>query len=664
MKKLYRLLSYLSILIILLIGLNYLYAKEKEIPTLTRREAFIKALSGIKMTINDVTIVKDTEPDPYRLSIVDFCMQNPLQAVDSVNQISARLSNTGENELNILLEATRLMNLDTKNPVIATESRAYPWEGVVKLSKKILSAMNLIYDSYERGTKNIEDVFAEIDSFQLDTLETRATLFLIQSETDIEDLDLETEQKEINYEELIRTDDEIAMLEKLEERFFSILSEVDRKKMAEISIDLFYSVLEAKSLIEDLNISESFTNNDSISFEGVEGDILYIGETPYGLVVVGGPEKTIYKVPTALIIDLGGDDEYYCNAGGTVEKTRFSVSLDLSGDDLYKSDKDFAFGSGNFGVGILLDLDGDDFYSSNNFGIAAGVIGTGILIDYEGNDNYAGNTATIGAGFAGWGILSELKGHDKYVGNLFCQGFGYVAGFGAVNDKMGNDIYIAQGRYLDDIRYADHFLSLSQGFGYGSRPDWSGGIGFIIDEKGNDSYVSDIYGQGSSYWYSLGALIDRDGNDNYTSYQYAQGNGTHNTVGFLIEENGNDSYISHGVSQGCGHDAALGYLLDKKGNDNYIIWDLSQGAGNSNGIGIFVDEEGDDSYIAKKTYNTQGYGNYRHEFGSIGVFLDLKGEDDFAGPGKDKSWWSLGKYGIGVDFPTEVKTDENNNSIK
>ncbi|MCK4386445.1 MAG: hypothetical protein KAW52_09295, partial [candidate division Zixibacteria bacterium] len=78
--------------------------------------------------------------------------------------------------------------------------------------------------------------------------------------------------------------------------------------------------------------------------------------------------------------------------------------------------------------------------------------------------------------------------------------------------------------------------------------------------------------------------------------------------------------------------------------------DLSQGAGSANGIGMLIDEDGDDGYYVEKKHNTQGYGNPRRDYGSVGIFLDLSGNDHYDGNGKDSTWWTIpSKWGVGID---------------
>jgi hypothetical protein len=48
-----------------------------------------------------------------------------------------------------------------------------------------------------------------------------------------------------------------------------------------------------------------------------------------------------------------------------------------------------------------------------------------------------------------------------------------VGGLGLLQDAAGNDQYLMQPRYVDQIRYDDHHLTMGQGFGFGLRPDLS-----------------------------------------------------------------------------------------------------------------------------------------------------------------------------------------------
>ncbi|MBU8934607.1 MAG: hypothetical protein KOO62_11465 [candidate division Zixibacteria bacterium] len=375
---------------------------------------------------------------------------------------------------------------------------------------------------------------------------------------------------------------------------------------------------------------------------------------------VGGPGNDYYEGDYSFILDVGGNDVY--DLSYDPAKPHGVIIIDLSGDDYYRAQSDFVLGSGCQSVGLLLDFEGNDRYDARSFGLGSGLFGFGLLYDAEGDDRYDGDTHVQGAGTFGMGLLIDEAGRDIYNGALHCQGFGFVQGLGAIYEIDGSDSYYAGGKYKDIIRYEDHYLSLSQGFGYGLRPFASGGIGMIIDKRGNDSYYSDIFAQGTSYWWSLGMIYDSSGNDNYQSFQYAQGTATHMSLGVLIDDSGNDVYFGKGLMQGCGHDYSCGLLLDRGGDDTYTAYDLSQAAGSANGAGVLIDTDGDDRYSVHNPDNTHGYGNPRRSFGSIGLFIDLSGSDQYNGYGQDNYYWKTpSKWGGGMDIelnPPDTTSEE------
>ena len=608
-----------------------------------------KALIAMKMHENDLSVLS-LMSDPFRLSVVDSCMERPLGMPVFLDSVGSRFTSPDADPLELLDEAANIMGLYPERPVVKSASEEYPWKGKKEIPVRLRGALDIVFMAFEQASVDFDIAFSAIDSFQMDTIRTFGLSHLAADG----ESDLDSERGKATLEDL---DDAELDGEKRTERLFEITSKADRKRLAAAAMAVLNAALDAEKKVDGLTAKNG--GGDDVPDSIASGDVIFWCETERGPVIIGGPGGTIYRERFAVIIDLGGDDIYLDAAGGADPSVPFAVCIDLGGDDIYDSKEPFAFGSGGLGVGILIDRAGDDLYRSGDFGIGSGCYGTGILIDRKGDDNYLGDVASQGAAFMGFGILMDREGNDSYSARLFSQGFGYVGGFGLIADSDGNDSYIAQGAYVDKLRYADHYLSLSQGFGYGNRPDWSGGIGLLLDRAGNDIYKADIFGQGSSYWFALGGLWDAGGNDAYTGYQYCQGAATHLCAGMLLDKSGGDTYISHGVSQGCGHDLSVGYLLDLAGDDNYTVSDLSQGAGNANGVGIFIDMAGNDGYVNKRKYNVQGYGDWRRDFGSIGIMLDLAGADRYSGKGRDSGWWSSGRYGIGIDFPAELPEEEN-----
>ncbi len=381
----------------------------------------------------------------------------------------------------------------------------------------------------------------------------------------------------------------------------------------------------------------------------------YLGKTP-GWVINGAGNDT-YRGEYSVIIDLGGDDIY--DLSYDLSDPHPCVVIDMGGNDVYSAATDFALGAGGFSLGLLVDMAGDDSYLGKSFGVGAGYFGVGVIYDSAGNDRYLMDTFGEGAGAFGVGMVVDENGDDLYQGAAHCQAFGFTRGFGAIVDTRGNDRYISGAKYSDFLRYDNHYLTMSQGFGYGYRPYMSGGIGALCDLAGNDVYVADIFGQGASYWKSIGVLCDVSGDDIYTAHQYAQGSGAHMTHGILLDLAGDDSYRSKGVSQGCGHDYSFGLLSDRAGADTYVCADLSQGAGSANGIGALIDFTGADRYMVVDSANTHGYGNPRREFGSIGLFIDAGGVDDYGRLSRENHVRrDGGRWGVAFDgewrswFPT------------
>ncbi len=388
---------------------------------------------------------------------------------------------------------------------------------------------------------------------------------------------------------------------------------------------------------------------------GVSGGIMGAWQGPWGKVVIGGTGPNTYEGDDFIgIIDLGGDDVYRGRVAcgiGLEGHAPISFVLDLSGNDRYEGG-DFTQGFGFLGVGILHDLGaGNDYYSAGFCAQGCGLCGYGELYDDGGNDQYRADSGAQGAGCFGYGQLTDVAGNDTYYGARYVQGFAQVMGVGVLTDGAGNDSYYAGGKYLHQPLWNDHYQSLSQGFSIGNRNDagvgTGGGVALLLDEgDGNDFYSADIYGQGSSYWYSLGFLVDTGGNDVYTLGQYGQGAGIHLSAAGLFDLKGNDAYtMTIGLGQGAAHDWAVGWQIDRAGNDVYQ--GNGQGMGLNFSVGILLDCAGDDSHSAIGD-GSIGKGSNN----DISLLLDLAGSDTY-GPKeiKDAQFTRRGNHQLVYDVP-------------
>ncbi len=607
-------------------------------------EAMDDALRAIAMTRSDLSFRTDyaDSPDSFRLAISDHLLAVPLDTDSYVSGLADEVA-AARDLMPLVVLAARELDLGVGTNTCDMD----PPDG--------MTAVGVLLTGIEKAEVELARAFERLTPDEIEFVMTHAPVLLEEEEFD-PDKSIEVREKEEEGKEV------------LGDELLEIAGNIDYSRIAGAGAILASATDTALAIIDAsdpgdmssiLPPDESGTNRrSSFPTEWIaSGDVLDIIETDAGLIVIGGPGATTYHRTCAIIIDLGGNDTYEQPASGLWQIHPFSIVVDIAGDDVY-SGGDHTLGAGFGGVGVLVDLEGDDSYQSGSFSIGSGLFGVGILLDRNGDDRYSGDTCVQGSGAFGIGIHMDESGNDSYHAALFSQAFGFVKGFGLLSDAFGNDLYFAGGKYTDEIRYFDHFLSLSQGFGFGWRPDASGGIGLLVDSAGNDVYVSDIFGQGSSYWFSVGGLVDFEGNDQYISYQYAQGAGTHITAAALVDCAGDDNYVSKGVSQGCGHDLAVGILHDLAGDDNYTCHDLSQAAGNANGIGILLDDGGDDTYSVRNSENTHGYGNLRRDYASVGILIDGGGADSYGGRGDNNAWWTYSDRGIGMDIEIPVAPPE------
>ena len=586
-----------------------------------------EALKCVKMTPRDIYLRNDyLEPDSFRLSVVKHLLKHPLNLPSWLDSLGTQLSFGDLSHR--LKRCGKALDLNPASPSVDTTGLGFIIQDgdFFSLPQRLQASLKCLLGGIRRTNLLMEEVFSSLNNEEREFLFREGPEVLKEGAFD--------PQKPIEVREKEKAEGE--------ERDKRILELAQKVKRGEI-------ISAGLVLTQAFEMAQDYLEEEIDLGEGIMLDL----STPWGRILVGGRgSDNYYQSDVAVIIDLGGEDRYdHVSAPGD---RRAMVIIDLDGDDLYLGDE-ASFGGGLFGVGLLWDRKGDDTYITENYSMGAGFFGCGLLWDGEGDDRYFSDTAGQGAGAFGVGMLLDDGGNDEYRSALFSQGFAFVGGFGYLSDRGGNDLYFSGGKYTDQLRYFDHYLSLSQGFAYGLRPYASGGVALLYDQSGNDNYVSDIFGQGSSYWYSLSGLIDGEGNDSYISHQYAQGAATHLTLAALIDEEGDDNYISHGVSQGCGHDLSFGLLEDWHGDDNYATGDLSQGAGNANGIGIFFDFAGNDNYQVRKSTNTNGYGDFRRDYGSIGVFIDLSGNDHYAAGYENGSFWAKSRYGVGADLERPLR---------
>ena len=400
--------------------------------------------------------------------------------------------------------------------------------------------------------------------------------------------------------------------------------------------------------------TQNFEIYDFIVDSSKAGDVLRMDIDGMRLMISGFGDDTL-KEDADFIIDLGGNDVYLNNAGGCDSSDdAIALCIDHVGNDQYLApERMYVQGCGFLGVGMLVDMTGDDRYVARHFAQGAGIMGVGCLWDRGGDDYHEAHGFCQGAGMFGLGILMDDAGDDFYDCATIAQGGATTLGLGILSDLEGNDTY-----YLAVDATKDAFGQLP-GYGQGGALSFRslpwrgkltayGGVGMLVDDGGNDRYRSKGWcDQGGSYIMSLGVLYDSGGDDQYSA-QTGQGSGIHITNAILIDKSGNDIYEGQFRSGGSGGDCSPGFLIDYDGDDVYKSRTSSYGTGvKPRSFSLFIDYQGKDTYICSEPKDRITFNNW-DSFGGIwpesepynwpyAICLDLDGDDNYQVRNRDNN---------------------------
>ncbi|MFQ5830169.1 MAG: hypothetical protein ACE5JD_13585, partial [Candidatus Methylomirabilia bacterium] len=262
--------------------------------------------------------------------------------------------------------------------------------------------------------------------------------------------------------------------------------------------------------------------------------------------------------------DKDGRDSYEADAlAQGAGAMGIGILMDTEGDDRYRAFQ-FSQGFGYVkGFGLLLDGEGNDQYVADDreirypseqtsehnasFSQGAGLGhraddghslrgGVGLLLDVAGDDRYSAGVFAQGAAYwYGTGLLLDAAGDDSYQGVWYVQGSAAHFGLGVLRDFAGQDAY-----------RASHHVALGAGH------DFS--LGFFMDQQGDDRYEAPTLSLGAANANGLGIFIERAGNDRYKTRG--------DSLGF--------ARITASPSSFRGSLLCLGLFLDLGGDDIYL----------------------------------------------------------------------------------------------
>ncbi len=316
------------------------------------------------------------------------------------------------------------------------------------------------------------------------------------------------------------------------------------------------------------------------------------------------------QVGLGVLVDLAGNDHYesrFSSQGAGIQG--IGLLLDASGNDTYRIQSDGQGFGGAGGVGVLADRSGNDTYEavrdpavtgrpsyhsqlkvavSNAQGVGLGrrgdggdghswAGGLGMLIDIEGDDVYRAGNWSMGTGYwFGTGILYDGGGNDEYHGVCWSQGSAAHFAIGALIDEGGNDKHLVEEGGYNSLAFAHDFS-----------------VALHVDLGGDDLYETPSGGFGYSINRSVAILVDVGGNDTYRLPKgmrpgtavfderfRKRGSSTYwadaTSVGLFLDVGGHDTYTSEGV----GDDTTW---LDPKDSPNLLVRNFSIGVDRPSG---------------------------------------------------------------------------------
>lgn len=273
----------------------------------------------------------------------------------------------------------------------------------------------------------------------------------------------------------------------------------------------------------------------------------------------------------ALLVDGGGHNQYNASSHAQAHAIGgLALLLSGTGNDHYTAQTHAQGSAGPEGVAVLIDLAGNEHYTldnaplirpspqlpSHNTSMGQGA-GRGLRADGIDGRSTAG----------GIGILLDLAGDDRYLAQVFAQGAGYQEGLGLLIDDAGNDHFDAAwyamgagahsgaGVLLKRGGGNDHYRA-SHSMSLGAAHDFS--VGIFLDEGGDDHYELGDLGLGAAHDNSTALFVDVKGDDRYQltatacralgSAQISEWGDLREdllNLGLFMDFGGSDSYPAH-----------------------------------------------------------------------------------------------------------------------
>ena len=273
----------------------------------------------------------------------------------------------------------------------------------------------------------------------------------------------------------------------------------------------------------------------------------------------------------ALLVDGGGDNHFVAGGHAQAHAIAGLAILHASpGKDRFTAQTHAQGSAGPLGVAVLIDPSGDDRYTLDNTPLSrpsSQLPGHNSSMGQGAGRGLRGDARSGRSAAGGIGILIDLAGDDRYLAQVFAQGVGYHEGLGLLVDNGGDNRFAAAWYAMGAAAHDAAGLLLKRGTGndsyrsshsisLGAAHDFS--VGIFLDAGGDDAYAAADLSLGAAHDNSLGLFIDAAGDDAYrlagagcrafgAADRDPQGSGREDRVnlGLFMDLGGADRYPAH-----------------------------------------------------------------------------------------------------------------------
>ncbi len=230
----------------------------------------------------------------------------------------------------------------------------------------------------------------------------------------------------------------------------------------------------------------------------------------------------------ALLVDGGGENHFTASSHAQAHAIGgLAVLLSSTGSDSFNAQTHAQASAGPLGVALLLDPAGNDRYTLDNTPLirpSPQLAGHNTSMGQGAGRGFRADATDGRSTAGGLGVLVDLAGDDHYRAQVFAQGSGYQQGLGILVDDGGNNLFEAAWYAMGAAAHQGAGVLLKRGDGHdqylashstsiGAAHDFS--MGVFLDEGGDDQYTLGDLGLGAAHDNSTALFVDGAGNDHY-----------------------------------------------------------------------------------------------------------------------------------------------------